>query len=598
MMLLRTRATLMVALACLLLVAGLSFAAWQSQILTEETYAVPILASQRGLWEKLVEAQRLEVAAAVAPLAANGSLAQAVALHDAAQVQEAMSALAETLPPRRLDIVGNDGQVLYSSAGTQGGVALVDAGTIRGIVDANRSRMGMVEDAGKHFLATVSLPLATIDGVVGVATLATDLRQPLEAFKAATGADVFLVDLADHLADSTDPQLWELFDGKMTLRKSRLETWQDGDRFFSLVVLPLGETGGRVVTVQDSTATLARQRIIRLFAMAATGGFLVLVLAVFSSTMRRWFIPLEQAGAVLDALAAGEPAAAVTAETVEEGKATGEIGRFAGAVGVLRDRLIDVELSRERDERQRSRHKLFLRLQVVNMTDILEEDARRAVLSELASSEDDLEALVAAVQALSARIRYQHEQLAAQLCERGAEADDYADSVPMVEVAPLPLVEEDALVLEPLQPPAPIPVVPGMDVTIANDTAELGELTDAVDRFIDEHHLPGRMAFNLNVCLDELLSGIITYGYGDGERHDIRIGLRLEDGALITEIVDDAKEFNPFAPALDGEDSGGAGDRPIGGMGVFLVAGFVDSATYRRDAGRNIITLVKAVEES
>ena len=58
---------------------------------------------------------------------------------------------------------------------------------------------------------------------------------------------------------------------------------------------------------------------------------------------------------------------------------------------------------------------------------------------------------------------------------------------------------------------------------------------------------------------------------------------------LHVEIADFGRVFNPLE--ADPPDlSRGLADRPIGGLGVFLVRSMVDSIAYRRDADRNILS--------
>ena len=57
------------------------------------------------------------------------------------------------------------------------------------------------------------------------------------------------------------------------------------------------------------------------------------------------------------------------------------------------------------------------------------------------------------------------------------------------------------------------------------------------------------------------------------------------------EIADFGRVFNPLE--ADPPDlSRGLADRPIGGLGVFLVRSMVDSIDYRREQDRNILSFV------
>jgi len=164
---------------------------------------------------------------------------------------------------------------------------------------------------------------------------------------------------------------------------------------------------------------------------------------------------------------------------------------------------------------------------------------------------------------------------------------------------------EAAIAVTPEPPPAPMaapepeptPEPPvthtHLDVTIGNDLDELGRLAGIVDEFVERNALPERIAFNLNLCLDELITNIVSYGYDNDQHHEIHIALTLEDGALRCRITDDAKEYDPFVEAPEPDLDLDVDDRPIGGLGVFLVKEFMDRTEYRRDGDRNVITLWK-----
>jgi sigma-B regulation protein RsbU (phosphoserine phosphatase) len=105
------------------------------------------------------------------------------------------------------------------------------------------------------------------------------------------------------------------------------------------------------------------------------------------------------------------------------------------------------------------------------------------------------------------------------------------------------------------------------------------------------------MAFNLNLSLDELITNIVSYGFSDSEAHDILISLRLEDECLITEIIDDANEYDPFAQAPEPDLDLDVDDRPIGGLGVYLVKEFMSRTNYERHGNRNITTLWQNLDQ-
>ena len=132
-------------------------------------------------------------------------------------------------------------------------------------------------------------------------------------------------------------------------------------------------------------------------------------------------------------------------------------------------------------------------------------------------------------------------------------------------------------------------------VPIRNDVAELERLAGLAEAFVEKHGLPEKLAFNLNVCLDELITNIISYGYEDEEPHEIGVEFVYDGREFVTRIFDDAKEYNPFTEAPVPDLDLDVEDRPIGGLGVFLVKEFMDETDYAHADGRNTTTLRKAI---
>lgn len=92
-----------------------------------------------------------------------------------------------------------------------------------------------------------------------------------------------------------------------------------------------------------------------------------------------------------------------------------------------------------------------------------------------------------------------------------------------------------------------------------------------------------------DLILEELLINIARYAYAPAHGVvEVRYAA-FEPGKLRIEIIDSGRVFNPLA--VDPPDlSRGLADRPIGGLGVFLVRSMVDSIDYRREADRNILS--------
>ena len=90
---------------------------------------------------------------------------------------------------------------------------------------------------------------------------------------------------------------------------------------------------------------------------------------------------------------------------------------------------------------------------------------------------------------------------------------------------------------------------------------------------------------------------VISYG-GDGT-HKLNISMHLsqQDDLVSMEISDDGIPYDPLtAPPPDLESE--LDDRPIGGLGVFLVRELMDSVEYRHEYGRNHLAVKKKLSSN
>ena len=131
-------------------------------------------------------------------------------------------------------------------------------------------------------------------------------------------------------------------------------------------------------------------------------------------------------------------------------------------------------------------------------------------------------------------------------------------------------------------------------MVLRNDRHELAAIGERVEQFGAACGLSGDDTAAVNLLLDELVSNIIKYGYDDAGEHRIEVVVQVDGGVLTISIDDDGKPFNPLElppPDLDLPIE----DRPVGGLGVYIVRSLADTLDYRRERGHNLFTLTKKV---
>jgi anti-sigma regulatory factor (Ser/Thr protein kinase) len=134
-----------------------------------------------------------------------------------------------------------------------------------------------------------------------------------------------------------------------------------------------------------------------------------------------------------------------------------------------------------------------------------------------------------------------------------------------------------------------------LELTLHNQASEITLAHQALDQFVANHSLRLAGLARLHVAIEEHLTNIISYGYRPGQTGTIQIRLALTDTNLRVEIEDDARPFNPLQ-AAEIDTSVPLKNKPVGGLGVFLIRKSVDKLEYRRVGERNVLVLVKGLE--
>lgn len=132
------------------------------------------------------------------------------------------------------------------------------------------------------------------------------------------------------------------------------------------------------------------------------------------------------------------------------------------------------------------------------------------------------------------------------------------------------------------------------EIIITNHVDELPVLAEKIEALAESWELSMPLAMNINLALEEAISNVIFYAFDDEKEHDIKIVLSLENKTLTIEIIDDGKPFDPTARQQP-DISLPAEDRPIGGLGIFLIKKMMDNVTYTRHNNLNTLTLLKNI---
>ena len=122
---------------------------------------------------------------------------------------------------------------------------------------------------------------------------------------------------------------------------------------------------------------------------------------------------------------------------------------------------------------------------------------------------------------------------------------------------------------------------------------QLDRIYNAVDELGEAEDWPPGMVYQVKLVLEELGVNIVTHGHDNDPEHEFEIILDSDTDVLTIELRDEGQAFNPLTDCPEPDLESGLDDRPVGGLGIYLVRTMMDELNYRREDNKNILTIVK-----
>ena len=131
-------------------------------------------------------------------------------------------------------------------------------------------------------------------------------------------------------------------------------------------------------------------------------------------------------------------------------------------------------------------------------------------------------------------------------------------------------------------------------LTLHNDIQEVPQLAAFIDEVAEECNIDMALTMSLNLAMEEAVVNVMIYAYPAGTVGDVDIDAEFDNGTLTFVLSDSGTPFDP-TQANDPDLTLQAEDRPIGGLGIFLVRQIMDQVEYHYRDGKNILTLSKNI---
>ncbi len=133
-------------------------------------------------------------------------------------------------------------------------------------------------------------------------------------------------------------------------------------------------------------------------------------------------------------------------------------------------------------------------------------------------------------------------------------------------------------------------------LTITNNIEQLPKLAMFIDAIAEEDELDMSLVFNLNLALEEAMTNVVMYAYPNQEGMPVVLDYERQADTLIFTLRDQGIAFDPTTGG-EVDLTLSVEDRPIGGLGIFLVKQIMTEVEYQRTDDSNILIMKKNIAQ-
>jgi len=129
------------------------------------------------------------------------------------------------------------------------------------------------------------------------------------------------------------------------------------------------------------------------------------------------------------------------------------------------------------------------------------------------------------------------------------------------------------------------------EITVEATIEQIPVISNFVESVMSVSGFDSRKAMEVLLVMEEACTNIVKYAY-PGKVGTIHIVARVSGDKLILIIEDEGIAFDPTTHivALSQADTK---ERPVGGLGIHLMRGFMDRISFEFKDGKNVLTMVK-----
>ena len=131
------------------------------------------------------------------------------------------------------------------------------------------------------------------------------------------------------------------------------------------------------------------------------------------------------------------------------------------------------------------------------------------------------------------------------------------------------------------------------ELTIEALVENITEVTEFIDRRLEELDCPMKAQMQIDVAVDELFGNIAQYAYKQGTGTiTVRVEVVENPLSVVITFIDQGIPYDPLQKE-DPDITLSAEEREIGGLGIFIVKKTMDEVLYEYKDGQNVLKIKK-----
>ena len=104
--------------------------------------------------------------------------------------------------------------------------------------------------------------------------------------------------------------------------------------------------------------------------------------------------------------------------------------------------------------------------------------------------------------------------------------------------------------------------------------------------------VPRKTCLRLTLLIEELFTNTVVHGHGQDTEAPIHLTVDVGAESIAVTYEDTEPRSDPFATVGVPDEAASVEERPVGGLGVVLIAAMAERVDYTYAGGRNRISLI------